>query len=796
MRRLIIRSLLAHRGRLALTLVAVTLSVSFVTAGFVLADSLRSVFGDVSSGIYDGVDAEIRAADGDFDQLASGQRFPEETLDAAASVPGVESIVPSLGGREVLFSVDDDGVVRPTGPPTLTFSTTDQWDVSPFTPTSGRAPGRGEVMLDATQAEVLDAQVGDEVIVSTPDGLETFTLSGTVTFGDVEAGVIPYFLLFELETMQRLLDAPGLVDSAAVSVEPGVEVDTVVEDLQAALPGSLLVADRSQLVDEQNNEFGQVIGLIQTALLGFAFVTLFVSTFVIANTFAVLVGRQRQQIGMLRAIGASGGQAVGLVVAEAALVGIVASGLGLLGGIAVAEGIILLFETVTTGGFPEGPTLILPRTVAVAVAVGIGVTVASAVVPAIRAGRTSPMEALRPNLAGAVGAPSRTGRALQWLAGATVGRLGPAGGLAATGAARNPRRVLTTALSMIVGLTLIGSLTVLGASYRTTVEDTAELGYEADLIIVGDEGAAVPHAAVAALADLPEVAAAAGYGSTEVLHDGVVTTIAGFDSATADGVVVLDAIEGSTGPLAADQAIITEERAASGSLGVGDRIPVEFSDGAVVDLTVAAVIEPTDLIDSDLLVDAGLIADHARNVDADRGVVRLAEGIGPARGTEVVTRALADRPQLEITTMAEHTESLQARSSQLLALANGLLALTIVVALTGIANTVALSMLERGRELGLLRAVGMTRRQLRTMVRYEAAILSAIGAVAGLALGVGVALVAAPLLPDALVATTTIPIGSLAAYLLISVTFGVLAAALPARRAARRPILDALGADL
>lgn len=787
---LITRSLAAHRGRLLLTMVAVTLSVGFITASFVLADSLRAVFGDISASIYDDVDAEIRAADGDFDQLVSGDRFAQADLEATAGIDGVSSIVPSLGARDLLFTVNAAGqLVRPAGPPTLTFSASSDGEAAPFSLVAGDWPGAGQVALDSAQAEVLGIEVGDPVAVAVPAGEEAFTLSGTVTFGDTESGAIPYFLLFDLPTTQQLLGAPGLVDAASIIVDQGADVETTIAAVAAALPDGLVVADRSELVQEQEAEFRQVIDIIQMALLGFALVTLIVSTFVIANTFAVLVGQQRRQIGMLRAIGANGAQAVGLVVAEAALVGLLASGLGIGAGVGVAELIKTLFESVTNGaGFPEGPTLITPRTIAVAICVGIGVTVLSALVPALRAGRTSPMEALRSTDS----TTRRRSRILAPLVGATIGRLGPAGELAAGGVSRNPRRVFTTAMSMIVGMAIIGAITVLASSYQATVADSTADAYDGEVVITGVDGVAVPYTAMAGLAELPEVAAASGIGATEVLVDGEITGIVGHQPERAEGVVVLSAIAGSTDAIGDDQVIVTAPMASQRQLDVGDWVPVGFSDGALVELEVAAIIEETVAVDGDLLVDAGLIAAHARNVDAGYGVVRLVDGVTTDEGIAAVEAALAGQPQLDVSTMNEWVEARGAIGSQLAALANGLLALTIVVALVGIANTITLSMLERRRELGLLRAVGLSRRQLRAMVGYEAATLATIGAASGLLLGVAAALTAAPFIPASAIGSIQLPLTSLAAYLGIAIVLGVAAAILPARRLERMPVLDAL----
>lgn len=785
---LILRSLRAHRSRLILTIVAVSLSVSFVTGSFVLADSLRAVFGDVSAEIYNGVDAEIRAGEGTFDTIATGDRFDQTDLDGVEGIDGIAEVVPVLGGENIVFSVGADGqVLRQTGPPTLTFSTFGDSAASPFTIVSGHAPGSGEVMLDTAQARTLGVTDGDSVTVATPAGTEEFTLSGTVTFGEFESGVSPYFLLFDLPTMQHVLAAPGLVDSASLTLVDGVALDEVSVALAARLPDSLMVVDQAGLVSEQNSEFGEVIDMIRTALLVFAAITLFVSMFVIANTFAVMVGQQRRQIGLLRAVGARTGQAMTIVVAEAALVGLIASAVGVLGGLGIAEAIKALVEAVTSGGFPEGPTQVLPRTIIAAVVVGVGVTTVSALIPARRAGRVAPLEAMS-NTTGRSATPNTT---TARLLAATLGRLGPAGRLAASGVARNPRRVLTTSASMIVGLALISSMAVLAASYRSTIDDSVGAGLHADVVVTGADGVPVPYAAIDDIAAMSGIDGATAYGSTHVLHDGEVAGIAGLSTSIGEPLVVVDALVGETGPLEAGSAYVASSFARNEDLTVGDRMHVEFSDGFVADLTVQAVVDST-LIDSPIIVDRDLIAAHARNADADLGAIRFADGVDPVAGLATIKEALGTFPQLDAVSVEDYTAGRQAQADQLLVLANGLLALTVLVALTGIANTVALSLVERRAELGLLRAVGMSRRQVRHMVRLEALTLSSVGAITGTAIGIGVALAAIPMLPDSFVATTSLPAGSLVAYAIVGVAFGVAAAALPARRAARLDVLDAV----
>ena len=802
MRRLILSSLNAHKGRLVLTLIAITLSVSFVTASFVLADSLRSVFDDVSTEIYSEVDAEVRSGVGEFDRVESGERFDQQAIAGLAEIDGVEQIVPSLGAEFAVFSIDENGeTLRPQGPPVLTFSIAgDPADpaalssASPFTLVEGEPAGPGEVMLDTAQADALGIGVGDPARIATAAGPETFTLSGTVVFGESESGVSPYFLLFELPTMQRLLDAPGLIDGAGVLLADGVDAPAVLAEVEASLSGSLLVANQAELIAEQNGEFGQIIDVIQIALLVFAGITTFVAIFVIGNTFAVLVGQQMRQLGLLRAIGATSRQAGAVIVTEAALVGAIASALGLGFGLLAAQGIQLLFESVTTGGFPEGPLELAPRTVMFAVAVGIGVTVVSALIPARRAAQTSPMQALKESAT-----PTLTRRsplaALLGVFAAPVGRLfGTAGRLAGLNVKRNPRRVLSTAMSMIIGLTLITGMSVMAASYRTTLSEAMTSDFDADLIMTGVDGGSIPFAAMDALAAITQVEAVSGFGSAEVRYEGSVIDASSFQSSSANGVLDLGVTQGRIDAVSSDQLAVSTDFAQAQDLSVGDVMVIEFSDSAVIQLGVGAIFSDDSIVNGDVLIDESIVTSHARNIDAGLGALRFAADADPLAAQAAVTTVLQSFPQVEQQTVAGFLEARQTQVDQLLMLANGLLGLTIIIAMSGIANTVALSVLERTNEIGLLRSVGMSRRQVRSMIRHEALITSTVGAVMGVVLGIVIAAIGSVLLPSSFVDQLVVPTGQVVTYLVVGVMLGMIAAFLPALRASRLNMVASMGA--
>ncbi len=790
MRTLILRNLVAQKGRLLLTLIAVTLSVAFVASSFILADSLRVVFGNISNDIYSSVDAEVRASEGDFDRIVSGDRFNESVVAKVAALDSVAEAIPSIGSRELLMLTNPDGgALRPQGPPVLNFAYGGSTEMSAFEWTAGLPPGPGEIVIDEAQLAAAGVEIGDPVTVITPAGLEDFTVSGTVVFGDPESAAIPYFLIFDLETNQRLLDSPELIDSLSIAYADGVDRDAAEAEVAAVIGDDLIVVDSATLIAEQESEFGQMINIIQAALLVFAAITFLVATFVIANTFSVLVSQRTRQIALMRSIGASARQVRGMVLAEAAAIGVIASGLGLAAGIGVATGIKAIFESVG-GGFPNGPTEIRPRTIVVVLVVGIGVTVASALMPARNASRLAPLEALRAQEQTSSNPKSILSRLIR-LAGVLVGG-GVVGRMTTLNSTRNSRRTLTTAMSTIVGIGVISAVAVFGSSYRETLNESLNTSFDADVMISGEQAASIPSDLVPQLAAIPGVESVSGFGETEVLVDDVVTNIGSLNSATVEKSVDFGLTEGRNTDLSATEIVISDTYAVEHSLALSDSLSIRFSDGTKSAMTVVGIFTDHSVNGADLMVDHSLLDDHARNHDMTRVVVGYEPRANAEAIRSTVDTVLGSQPQVEAASLSEYLATQEAQASQLLTLASALLVLTLVISLTGIANTQVLMVVERTQELGLLRAVGMSRRQVRSMVRREAITTSTLGSVLGAKLGAGIMLIVVQFVPDTLIDGVVVPYGTLAIYVIISVVLGALAATLPAFRASRMNPLGAI----
>lgn len=839
MRKLILRGIAANKGRLLLTLASIVFGVAFVSGSFVLADSLRSIFDKLSQDIAAGSDAAIRGVEPEFTNGDNQIRFDESVLDLVEGVDGIEELEAGIGGFEQVYTLDQDGeIVRPTGPPVLAFSWAGESQLSPFTLIEGAAPVGQQVAIDVEQAERGDFAVGQDVEVTTAGAIETFEVSGLIEFPTPGA----FFIVFDLPTAQRVLDAEGRLDSIVVAAEPGVSTSDLLASVSSVLPADVEIVAAETVVSETQDEFGSFISIFGNILLGFALVTLFVSIFIIYNTFAILVSQRTRQIGLLRSIGATGGQVRAMVLAESLVIGLLASFVGLFAGIGVASLLKWVFS-LGGGEFPDGPLELKPRTIIVVFIVGTVVTVLSAALPAFRASRLAPLEALRGDtvgqrsmrfriMAGAVvlvpgiillalgfgGAGSTVTSVLTLLglgsvltfvgvsmlsalfAGIVSSAIGrpiqalrqTVGRIARDNASRNPQRTAATATSLMIGLALITGVSVLASSIKATFSGLIEDVVAADLFIY-EENQGNPFSAILAdeLIALPEVGSAAGFLEMNARVDGEIDNVTSFDTVVGSDILAIDLIAGKSevGP---DGIAVLDDEAADRSLSVGDTVAVEFEDGATEQLTVEGIYASNAMIEGRWIMDRELTRKHLNVDNVDFVGVSYADGVPIEDARDAVEAVTSNFPQLATQDNAEFQEAVEGQIDSILLLVNALLILCLVVAFFGIVNTMALSVIERTREIGLLRAVGMTRRQLRSSVRWEAVIVSIFGALLGIGMGVLLAFAGIEAIPADFVSSTEIPWGSLVIYLVAAAGLGVLAAIVPARRAAKLNVLDAI----
>lgn len=839
MRKLILRSIAASKGRLLLTMISIVFGVAFVSGSFILADSLRSVFNQVSEDIFANVDAVVRAPEGEVSNSNDPPRFAESTADALAAVSGVAEIEAGLSAFETLYTVDADGeVVRPQGPPVLGFSWDGPTELSSFALIDGAAPVGQQIAIDTVQAEEGNFAIGDMVDVVTPNGIEPFELAGTVEFGS--PGVM--FVLTDLPTMQRVLDQPGLIDGIVIAAEDGVSADALVADLQAAAPDGIEVVSATTAEEETQAEFGEFITVFGNILLGFALVTLFVSIFIIYNTFAILVSQRKKQMGLLRAIGASGSQVRTMVLLESLVIGIVASIVGLFAGIGVAAGLKWIFSQ-GGGAFPDGPLEIQTRTIIVVMVVGVFVTVASAIAPAFRASRISPLEALHDTGAsersmrfriitgsmvlvpgiilltlGLLGTSGSTTGVLTFLGlgsvltfigvamlsalfaghvasliGAPVEALrGTVGRIARDNASRNPQRTAATATALMIGLALITGVSVLASSIIATFNDLLEDSLTADVFIF-EEAQGLPFSStlIDSLNTLDETGPVAGFIELDAVVGENTVGVSAFDGDVGSQIISIAVIDG-VATVASGEVLVEEDQAEELAVGVGDSLTLAFEDGENETLDVVGIFEANSILEGQLFIDRSTASEHL-TVDGVGFIgLKYADGVVGADARPLVDEVASEFPQLAVQDNSEFQEGLEDQIGQILIIVNALLGLCLIIAFFGIINTMALSVLERTREIGLLRAVGMTRSQLRSSVRWEAVIVGVFGALLGVIMGVLLAYAGITALPDDFITQTAIPWVNLVLYIVLGAVLGVLAAYFPARRAAKLNVLDAI----
>ncbi len=837
--RLTLRNLMANRVRFALTVLGVTLAVSFVVSAFVLGDGLRSTFADLSRDITAGVDLEVRPVA----EFGDPTPLPFETVGTVASVDGVADAVGIMAAPDnSVRPIRPDGRGIPTtGPPQLAFAWVDNPDLSSFSLEEGSPPGPGEFVMDFDGARRYGFEIGMTYRFVTPSGSWDLTMSGTSRFGADNATVGAVLMQMNARQAPEIFGLDG-VGGVSVSLEPGADSQSVASELTAKVPG-VEVLDNASLTSEAAAEYNDQIDLMGNILLGFGGVSLFVSAFIISNTFGIVVSQRTRELALLRAIGADPGQVRRSVMGEALVVGVVASIAGLVGGVAVARGLEALFGGLGAS-LPDSPTVVATRTVVAALVIGMGVTLVAAVGPARKASTVAPMEAMTDSgvesdhlgrrrmgsglglvtgglVLGSLGlfvtsgtvttvvllgtaavgvfvgttlvSPVAVGPLTRLLAGPVARVAGVSGRLARENAGRNPRRTATTAGALMIGLALVTTAMTVGQSVKAGVARTLEQDVLADYLLTDNtDSFRFPAGLAEQLREEPAFGAVTGFQYVEVRIEGEVEEVTSADFSQIGQLLDLELTDGGYDTSVEDPLVVSRGRAEADGIGVGDTIAVGFSNGREVRATVTGIFAGDSLIDDDFVVDTALLVDAGLPGQPAWLALALADGVDPGVARSAVEDLAAAYPGSNVDSTSEFGDRASGFIDQSLAVVNIMVALAVIIALIGIANTLALSVFERTRELGLLRAVGMTRRQLRRMVRYEAALVASFGSVLGVAIGLlfGWGVVIA--LPNSITSSLSIPVLRIAALMGVATAAGVTAALLPARRAAHLDVLAAI----
>jgi len=840
--RAVLKGVLAHKLRLFLTAMAVVLGVSFVAGTFVLTDTINKTFDTLFDEISAGTDISVRAASG-FGEDASvdtvRDTVPASVLDVVRRVPGIQAVDGSVGGYAQF--IDEAGkAVTTTGAPTLGFNWTLP-ELSPLRLRSGREPQRpGEVMVDAVTAKDHDFALGDRVKVLFRGPTEEFTVVGITGFGEADNLAGATIAIFDLGTAQRVFGKIGRFDSIDAKAAEGVSTIELRDRVKGAVPSGVEVVTSQQVADEGADSLQQALGYFSTALLVFAGISLFVGGFIILNTFSILVAQRTRELALLRALGASRRQVMLSVLAEAFIVGLFASLIGLGLGVMVAIGLQSLLKAFGID-LPASGAVVAPRTIIVSLLVGVGVTVLSSISPARKASRIAPMAALRGagveqggslrrrSLVGAVVLALGGAAMLFGLFGAGISLVGLGAALVFVGVAllsplaagpmarfigapfpriagisgklgrqnamRNPRRTAATAAALTVGLGLVACVSVLAASIKSSAAGIVDEYLAADYIVsTANFVPSISTDLAPRLARQPELAAVSGLQTGEWRSGGQSRSVYGADPVSIGQVLKLDVTAGDLGGLSRGEILVGEEELADKKLAIGGTLRMTFARTGERELRIAGTYARNQLLGSYLVSTATFDANFTERLDFVV-LARAREGVAPAAARAAVERVTADFPNVELRDQSEFKQQQADQVNQILGLVTVLLLLSIIIALFGIVNTLALSIFERTRELGLLRAVGMSRRQIRSMIRGESVIIAVLGAILGLAVGVlfGYAIVGA--LDDEGIGKVVIPGVQLVAYVVLAAVAGVVAAVFPARRAARLDVLAAISHD-
>ncbi|MEZ5114676.1 MAG: ABC transporter permease [Candidatus Nanopelagicales bacterium] len=828
-----LKGTLAHKARLALTSVAILLGVAFVSGTFVFTDTIQARFDSLFADVYAGVDASVRAEGPEFggDVTTAPAALPQSLVSDVAAVDGVAA---AEGYVQAFGQVIADGEpVGGQGPPTYVYSWIQDPQLNPFRigAGDGRAPqADGEVVVDVATAQAASLALGDRIDLQFATGAESFELVGIASFGDANNLAGATISVITLDDAQRILDLPGQVTFIDVAGAEGTDLAALANRIATVLPAGAEVVTGDQLMAEAIDGFTEGLGFLSTALLAFAAVAVLVGAFIIYNTFRIIVAQRTRELALLRAVGASARQVVGVVLAEALAVALLASAAGVVAGVGFAQ---LLKAGMDAVGFgpPDGPLTIEPRTVVVGMLVGVVVTLLSALVPALHASRVPPVAAMQQTGVTHSEKPVRSWLRVAVLAAglvvamaglaveqgalialgcvltvvgvlalapllarpiaAVVGRPipGAVGQLARENAGRDPRRTSATASALTVGIALVVFTAIFASSTKDSIAASVEDAFPADLMVSSSNFyLGVSPQAQAAVVATPEVEVTSPLRVGAVRVDGVETAMTSFESSTIDR--VYDA--GSTIPLsqAGDGLLVHQALVDDGRVAVGDVLTVESPTGASAELTVVGSYRDGTL--DSYAVDQSVWTRLGGTDDAATVLVGLREGVDLETGKAAVESALSSFPSLTVATVSEQIASVVAQVDAFLVLFTALLGMALLIAVLGIANTLALSIVERTREIGLLRAVGMSRRQVRWMITSEAVVTALFGAVVGSVLGLGLGWVVVTALSADGLTAFSLPVAQIATWLVVSALAGVVAAGLPARKAARLDVLRAI----
>ncbi|MFC8586999.1 ABC transporter permease [Streptomyces sp. NPDC057217] len=835
-----LRNVLAHKARLLMTVLAVMLGVAFVSGTLVFTDTLSQAFRNQSAKSYDDVAVAVEMYP-DHEDARQAPGLSQKDVDEVAGLAGVASVAPRVGGFAGV--PDKDGKLIGVGWSNkgTNFAPGKDGKDRAYAFTTGDGPTRaGEIALDRASADKGGYKVGDTVRVATNGPVKEYVLSGVFTTEDGAVNAGGSLVLFDTSVAQKLYLKPGYFQDMTVTAAPGAQADKLLDEVLKVIPKAATAQTGQALADKQAEDIEAGLGALNQVLLGFAGIALFVGVFLIANTFTMLVAQRTKELALMRAVGASRKQITRSVLAEAGLVGLVASTVGLVLGV----GLAVLLRSVMNAfdlKIPAGGLVIGAAPVVSAFAVGVLITMLAAWLPGRRAAKIPPVAAMNSvhatastkslvlrNSVGAaftalgvvlivLGAGQGGDEGRMLIAGGAfltligvivlipmlsrpvialirplfVGLFGISGKLAGLNAVRNPRRTGATASALAIGLTLVTGLSVLGATVGAAIDKMTVDQIKADYMVVMASGDSLGEEAITALAKAPGVTAVSPQQAGALELKGSFVSASGVTPGDIEKVLNLHVVNGSLASLGKGQIAVADKTAEKRGLKVGDTVPVEYLDKAKDRLTVGAIYEESEFV-SPVMIDRKLINAHEQQPYTREVYVAMDGGASEANA-KALSKAMGDNPGITVMNHKDIRDAFGGPINMLLNIVYGLLGMALIIAVLGVVNTLAMSVFERQQEIGMLRAIGLDRRRVKRMVRLEAVVISVFGAVVGIGLGAFLGWALGETFKNSLPGyALVLPWERIGVFLLLAALVGVLASLWPARSAARLNMLAAI----
>ncbi|GHB03345.1 ABC transporter permease [Streptomyces chryseus] len=842
MLRTALRNVLAHKARLLMTVLAVMLGVAFVSGTLVFTDTLSNAYSNQSAKSYKDVAVAVTTYP-DLENGKKDQGIDARTLKKIQGLDGVASATGRVSGFAGVADPDGKLIGNGWSNTGANFEPGANGEDPAYDFTDGSGPAKaGEIALDRATADKGEYRTGDPVRVATNGPVKEYTLSGVFTTEDGQVNAGGSLVLFDTPVAQKLYLTPGHFKDVTIAADSGTSEQKLLDAVKPLLPKEAEAQTGKELADDQAKMIEEGLSALNQVLLAFAAIALFVGVFLISNTFTMLVAQRTRELALMRAVGASRRQVKRSVLLEAMLVGAIASVVGFVLGLGLATG---LRSAMSMFGakMPAGPLIVSPTAIAAAFAVGVLVTMLAAWLPARRAAKIPPVAAMSSvhaapttkslvvrnsiggfiTLLGAAGilAGAAAGKDGRMLIGAgaffaligiivlipllsrpvialvrpLISKLfGVSGTLAGQNAVRNPRRTGATASALAIGLTLVTGLSVLGVTMGRAVDKMTTDNIKADYMFTMAGGGSLDTSALTALEKVPGVSALSPQTAADFELKGEWAAASGVTPGDVERLINVTPVAGSLDSLAEGAIAVDDKTAKSRGFKVGDSLPVEWADGKKGKLTVGATYKGNEFL-SPVLIDQKAVVEHQAKPYIREIWVKTDGGASEANEKALVD-ALGQNPAISVMDQQDIRNQFGGMINTMLNIMYGLLGMALLIAVLGVINTLAMSVFERQQEIGMLRAIGLDRRRVKTMIRLEAVVISLFGAVIGVGLGTFLGWAIGQTVRDQVPGyALVLPWDRIGVFLLLAAVVGVLAAMWPARSAAKLNMLDAIKAE-